>query len=177
MPWTDPGHEPPERDGPAPPRGPGRRPQAADRFPAPPPDARVVRVERVIDGDTVELAGLGNTRLIGVDTPEVYGGVECYGRAASAFAKRVLAPGTRVRVELGREERDRYGRLLAYVWLDDGRLFNGLLVEQGYAVPLTVPPNDDLAQRFVAAARRARRAQAGLWSPRTCAGDADRRAP
>ena len=134
-----------------------------------------MRVKRVIHGDTVELAGLGNTRLIGVDTPEVHGRVECYGRAASAFVKRLLAPGTRVRVELGREERDRYGRPLAYVWLEDGRLFNGLLVEEGYAVPLTVPPNDDLAERFLAAARRARRAQAGLWSPRTCAGDADRR--
>ena len=46
------------------------------------------RVERVVDGDTVVLSGVGKARLIGVDTPEVYGGVECYGRAASAYAKR-----------------------------------------------------------------------------------------
>ena len=67
------------------------------------------RVERVVDGDTVVLSGLGKARLIGVDTPEVYGGVECYGRAASAFAKRTLA-GRRVRWRYDVERRDRYGR-------------------------------------------------------------------
>jgi micrococcal nuclease len=120
-------------------------------------------VERVTDGDTVRLVGLGRVRLIGIDTPEVFGGVECYGREASAFAKRVLRPGRRVRYRLGIEERDRYGRLLAYVWLADGRLFNLLLAERGYATPLTIPPNVEFADRFVAAARRARRAGRGLW--------------
>ena len=51
----------------------------------------------VTDGDTIELAGVGKVRLIGVDTPEVYGGAECYGAAASAFTKGVLQPGRRVR--------------------------------------------------------------------------------
>jgi micrococcal nuclease len=127
-------------------------------------------VDRVTDGDTVRLSGLGRTRLIGVDTPEVYGGVECYGREASAFTKRVLEPGTRVRYKLGVEQRDRYGRALAYVWLADGRFFNLMLVEQGYATQLTIPPNVDYADRFRAAARRARAGNRGLWSPRTCAG-------
>ena len=94
-------------------------------------------VERVSDGDTVRLVGLGRVRLIGIDTPEVFGGC------------------------------DRYGRLLAYVWLRDGRMFNLLLAERGYATPLTIPPNVDYADRFVAAARRARRAGLGLW--RACA--------
>jgi micrococcal nuclease len=127
-------------------------------------------VDRVTDGDTVRLSGIGRTRLIGVDTPEVYGGVECYGREASAFAKRVLAPGTRVRYVLGVEPRDRYGRALAYVWLEDGRFFNLMLAERGYATQLTIPPNVEYADRFRAAVRRARKGNRGLWSARTCAG-------
>ena len=125
----------------------------------------------VVDGDTVELSRLGNVRLIGVDTPEVHGGSECYGAAASAFAKRLLPPGRRVRYRLGAEPRDRYGRALAYVWLADGAFVNAVLVERGYATPLTIPPNDDYAPRFLAAARRARREQRGLWSSSACAGD------
>jgi micrococcal nuclease len=144
----------------------------SSRFPPPPGSAKSARVVRVVDGDTVVLSGIGKVRLIGVDTPEVFGGAECYGREASAFAKRVLEPGRRVSLRLGVEPRDRYGRALAYVWLRDGRLFNATLVEAGYAVPLTIPPNVDHAELFVAAARRARRAGRGLWSPRTCGGGA-----
>ena len=151
---------------------PGRR-SRRHRFPRPSRTGSA-RVTAVSDGDTVSLSGIGRVRLIGVDTPEVFGGAECYGREASAFTKRILVPGRRVAYRLGVERRDRFGRTLAYVWLRDGRLFNGLLVERGYAVPLTVPPNVELARRFVAAARRARRAKLGLWSPRTCAGDGDR---
>lgn len=79
-----------------------------------------------------------------------------------------------MRYRAGVDPRDRYGRLLAYVWLPDGRLFNGLLVERGYAVPLAVAPNLELAPRFRAGARRARRAGRGLWSRRACGGDPDR---
>jgi micrococcal nuclease len=108
-------------------------------------------------------------RLIGVDTPEVYGGVECYGRQASAFVERLVPLGSRVRYELGVEERDRYGRALAYVYLADGRFLNLLLVERGYAQPLTVPPNVEFAGRFGAAARKARRTGRGLWGVSGCA--------
>ena len=125
--------------------------------------AKTARVERVVDGDTVLLTGIGRVRLIGVDTPEVYGQDECYGRQASAYAKRVLVPGRRVRYRLGVEERDRYGRALAYLGLEDGRFVNRLLVELGYATPLTIPPNDEFAGRFVADARHARDARRGLW--------------
>jgi micrococcal nuclease len=127
-------------------------------------------VTRNTDGDTLRLSGIGRVRLIGVDTPEVYGGVECYGHEASAFTERVLPPGTRVAYKLGPEPRDRYGRALAYVWLADGRFFNQMLVDRGYAHVLTIPPDVDYADRFVAAERRARRAGRGLWSRRTCAG-------
>jgi micrococcal nuclease len=125
-------------------------------------------VTKVTDGDTVRLSGIGRTRLIGVDTPEVYGGVECYGREASAFTKRHLRPGTKVRYKLGVEQRDRYGRALAYVWLRDGRFFNLMLVEHGYATQLTIPPNVEYADKFRAAVRRARKAERGLWAPGRC---------
>ncbi|MEA2429012.1 MAG: micrococcal nuclease [Thermoleophilaceae bacterium] len=124
----------------------------------------------VTDGDTITLSGVGRTRIIGVDTPEVYGGVECYGRAASAFTKSVLTLGRRVKYRVGRESHDRYGRTLAYVWLDDGTFFDLLLAERGYATPLTIPPNDDYAPLFLAAARRAREQGRGLWSSSVCAG-------
>ena len=118
---------------------------------------------RVVDGDTVVLSGIGKVRLIGIDTPEVYGGQECFGRQASAYAERVLAPGTKVTYRLGVEQRDRYGRALAYVYLEDGRMFNELLAEDGYATPMTIPPNVQYADRFVADARHARDANRGLW--------------
>jgi micrococcal nuclease len=105
--------------------------------------------------------------------PEVYGGAECFGEAASAFTKRLLPAGRGVRYRSRAEPRDRYGRALAYVWLGDGRKVNGLLVERGYARPYTFPPNDDFAPLFGAADRRARRRGLGLWARgRGCASQA-----
>ena len=131
--------------------------------------APTARVQRVVDGDTVRLAGLGKVRLIGINTPEVYGHVQCFGPEASAFAKHVLRGGLEVRYRVGRESHDRYGRLLAYVWLPDGRLFNRLLAEDGYAVPLTIRPNDRLAPVFRAATDDAHRARRGMWGLPGCA--------
>jgi len=142
---------------------------AATGFPGPAHAHRAL-VTHVTDGDTVTLSAIGKTRLIGIDTPEVYGHTECFGRAASAFTKRVLVIGTRVEYRLGVETHDVYGRSLAYVWLPDGRMFNGLLAEKGYATPLTIPPNDEYARLFVAAAPRAREHDRGLWSHDTCNG-------
>ena len=128
-----------------------------------PRGAQTARVTKVTDGDTIHLGDLGPVRLIGIDTPEVYGGEECFGREASEFAKRLLPLGTRVRYRPGVDERDPYGRLLAYVWLPDGRMLNRVLVERGYAQPLTIPPNVDFADAFRRAARAARQAGLGLW--------------
>ncbi len=128
------------------------------------------RVTKHTDGDTLWLSGIGKVRLIGMDTPEVFGTVECFGREASAFVERTVPLGAEVRYRLGVEERDRYGRALAYVWLRDGRFLNRLLVARGYAQPLTVPPNVEYEDTFVRAARRAREAALGLWGRPGCSG-------
>jgi micrococcal nuclease len=137
-------------------------------YPTAPGDASTARVERVVDGDTVRLRGIGSVRLIGVDTPEVYGHVECFGPEASRYVKGLLPPGSPVRYSVGAEPRDRYGRLLAYVYLPDGGTLNRLLVTGGYATVLTIAPNDRYARAFGAAERAARAAHAGMWGRPHC---------
>jgi micrococcal nuclease len=141
---------------------PGAGASAAVRW-AIPADARRSTAVRVVDGDTLEIAGLGSSRLIGVDTPEVYGGRECFGPAASAFVERLVPPGAPLRYTLGRDPRDRYGRALVTVWLEDGRSVNALLVQRGYASTLTIAPNTRHASRLKALERRARGERRGLW--------------
>ena len=125
---------------------------------------------RVVDGDTIRVRLDGRTervRYIGVDTPEsVKPGtpVQCFAKRASAFNKRLVA-GERVRLVRDAEERDRYGRLLAYVYRTRDNLFiNATLVTGGYAVPLTIPPNVAHANEFRTLAAAARRKGRGLWS-------------
>jgi len=134
-----------------------------------------VVVSRVIDGDTFEAKVNGKTeriRMIGVDTPEVHGKVEAYGKEASTFTKKQLT-GKKVFLELDVQERDKYGRLLAYVWLsqpttlDDksirSQMFNARLLLNGYAEQMTVPPNVKYANKFTVYVREAREAKRGLW--------------
>ena len=116
------------------------------------------RVVRVIDGDTVQLRGIGRVRLIGVDTPERG---SCFDDAATRFTQARIG-GRRVRYELGEEEKDRYGRTLAYVYRR-GDMHNLALVQRGFAETLTIAPNDRFARRFERAERRARRAALGRW--------------
>src|SRR4051812_20041825 len=136
----------------------------------PPGSAQEATVPRVVDGDTV-IAQLGSgaterVRLIGVDTPEsVKPGtpVQCFALKASAYTKHLLT-GRAVRLVQDAEARDRYGRLLAYVYREpDGLFVNAELVRRGYAQTLTIPPNVRFAERFLALARQARDAGAGLW--------------
>jgi micrococcal nuclease len=129
-----------------------------------------VTVERVVDGDTIVAhlpGGQERVRLIGIDTPETVDPrkpVQCFGHEASERTKKLLPPGTPIRLERDAEARDRYGRLLAYVYrVDDGTFVNLALAEEGYAQPLTIPPNVAYADRFAAAAAEARAAGRGLW--------------
>ncbi len=124
-------------------------------------------VERVVDGDTIRVRVEGRdepVRLVGIDTPEsVKPGepVECYAKQASKFNER-LVTGRRVRLRVGRERTDRYGRLLAYVYAGD-EFVNAALVRGGYARTLTIPPNIAHAGLFHRLARAAGRAGRGLW--------------
>jgi micrococcal nuclease len=120
---------------------------------------------RVADGDTVRVRVDGGreerVRYIGIDTPEITSD-ECFAREAAAFNARLVG-GREVRLETDAEERDRYGRLLAYVYAGD-ELVNAALVREGYAQPLTVPPNVRFEDRFAQLARNARREGRGLWA-------------
>ena len=125
------------------------------------------RVERVVDGDTIIVSAPGGrerVRYIGIDTPEsVAPGrpVECYGPEASA-ANRRLVEGREVRVVPGAETRDRYGRLLAYVYAGP-KFVNGALVRSGAADTLTIEPNSERAGELAALRRQARSEGAGMW--------------
>jgi micrococcal nuclease len=124
-------------------------------------------VTRVVDGDTIEVELDGereDVRYIGVDTPETVKPdtpVQCFGPQASAF-NHALMEGRRVRLVFGVERRDVYGRLLAYVYLDN-RFVNAALVRRGLARTLTIPPNDRFAERFKRLEMRAARVGRGLW--------------
>jgi micrococcal nuclease len=128
------------------------------------------RVVRVVDGDTIRVALAGRVervRYIGIDTPEsVKPGtpVQCYAHRAAAENAR-LVRGRRVRLVLDVEARDRFGRLLAYVYrAGDGAFVNAELARGGFARTLTIPPNVRFAARFRALAAQARRERRGLWS-------------
>lgn len=128
-------------------------------------------VTHVVDGDTIELAigaGTERARLLGIDTPETVkpdAPVECFGPEASARTKELLPPGTGVLVQRDREPRDRYGRLLLYVWRRrDGLFVNEALVREGYARPLSISPNTARRAALSAASNAARTGGDGLWA-------------
>ena len=121
-------------------------------------------VERVVDGDTIIVQGVGRVRLIGVDTPETVDPrrpVECFGKEASAFTKRLLE-GHRARLEYDRDRTDRYGRTLAYVYLPNGTFANAEIVRQGYGHAYTRFPFRYLDE-FRQYEREARQGERGLW--------------
>ena len=127
-------------------------------------------MRRVIDGDTIELTDGRLVRYIGIDTPESrrrVGGqwiedAEPFAAAATK-ANRRLVDGRVIRLEYDVQERDRFGRLLAYVYVDDV-MVNAQLLQAGMAQPLTIPPNVKYAERFRALADEARQAGRGLWA-------------
>jgi micrococcal nuclease len=127
-------------------------------------------MKRVVDGDTIDIAIGGNTervRLIGINTPETKHptkGLECYGPEASAYTEQLLPKGTKLRVERDIEARDKYGRLLLYVYIENSNVFVNLdLVLQGYARPMVFEPNTAHKIDFAQAATQAELRNVGLW--------------
>lgn len=136
------------------------------------------------DGDTVRVRlHTGHTervRLIGIDAPEASASPRARDQArrlhvpvseivrlglhARAYAERLAPPGTGILLELDLEHRDRYGRLLAYVWIQDTRMVNEEMLRSGWALLLTVPPNVRYVERLRAAQRDAIEHRRGLWA-------------
>ena len=131
-------------------------------------------VTRVVDGDTIEVSlggAIEDIRLLGIDTPESVkpnSPIECFGREASAAAEAFLS-NAEVTLVRDVEDRDRYGRLLRYVYVGE-EMANARLVVNGYATAYTYPPNVRHAELFVQLQREASEAERGLWSPQTCDG-------
>jgi len=119
------------------------------------------RVTRISDGDTIECEGRVRIRLIGIDAPEQ--DQPPFGTAATAGLASFLPLGSSVDLESDLEPRDRYNRVLAYVWLD-GRMLNWLMVRHGWAVPIVFPPNVQYVDFFRAARDLARKEVRGLWN-------------
>ena len=135
-----------------------------------PADPSAAVVVAVVDGDTIDVEVAGRTervRLLGIDTPETVDPdrpVECHGPEASALTHQLLPDGTPVRLERDEEARDRYGRLLAYVFRrDDGLFVNEAILAAGEAEVLSIAPNDAYAGALAEAEAAARGTGAGLW--------------
>ncbi len=125
----------------------------------------------MVDGDTVRVDLDGTeeaVRLIGIDTPETHGpgGLrECFGAEATKHLEQLLPDGSAITLVRDVDGRDRYERLLAYVYrADDGTFVNLAMARDGFAAVLTYPPNVAHADDFVAAVAEARADQRGLWA-------------
>ncbi len=144
-------------------------------------DYRNILITRVIDGDTLELENKEHVRLIGIDTPESRRNSKAFkdskrlttdveqivamGQEAKNFTKKlVLNQRGRLAFDVGKK--DKYGRLLAYVYLkkEQGELFlNAAIIKAGYASPMTIPPNVKFAELFKSLYQEARHQRRGLW--------------
>ena len=141
-------------------------------------DYNNILVIRAVDGDTLVLENNERVRLIGIDTPEMHESsklnrdgqrlgqdvetIKQLGRRSYEVMKK-LVQGKRVRLEFDLERRDKYKRLLAYVYLPDGTFLNAEMVKQGYASLMTYPPNVKYADLFLKLYQQARQDQRGLW--------------
>jgi len=138
-----------------------------------------IKVQKVVDGDTLVLENGERVRLIGIDTPEIHdsnklqrdaerskediGTIKKLGLRSFEFTKK-LVEGKRVILEFDVERRDRYERLLAYVYLRENQLFvNAEIVKQGYASLMTISPNVKYADLFQKLYKEARENRRGLW--------------
>jgi endonuclease YncB( thermonuclease family) len=139
-------------------------PSPTQPTPTPPAHVQSVVAKRVIDGDTLELSTGETVRLIGVDTPETKDPrkpVQYFGKEATAFTQRTVA-GKRVHLEHDQQRHDKYGRTLAYVYLENGTFVNAEIIKQGYGFAYTRYPFKYL-EEFRKLEREAREAKRGLW--------------
>lgn len=125
------------------------------------------KVTEVVDGDTIKIEKIGTVRAIGIDTPETVDPrkeVECFGIEASNKAKDLLE-GKNVRLEFdsSQGEVDRYGRILAYIYLEDGRMFNEIMIKEGYAHEYTYSTKYKYQTTFKNAEEFAKELELGLW--------------
>ncbi len=135
------------------------------------PSTALPVVSEVVDGDTLVVTfPAGQTevvRLLGIDTPETVDPArprQCFGAEASAFLAELVPPGTQIRLERDLEARDRYGRLLAYVFrVDDGSFVNAELLRHGMADLSIYEPNNAYLDRLRSDLRQAKTNTAGLW--------------
>lgn len=135
-------------------------------------------VTGVVDGDTIKVdmnGGATTLRLIGLDTPETVDPrkpVQCFGKEASNKAKETLV-GKKVRIEKDptQGEYDKYNRVLAYIYLEDGLFYNQFMIEEGYAHEYTYATPYKYQAEFKAAQKSAETQQKGLWSSATCSGN------
>jgi micrococcal nuclease len=147
-------------------------PAAGRQSPGPPAPANESAVERstarvvaAADGDTIRLDSGERVRYLGIDTPEL-GNERVAPQAFAAQAaerNRQLVAGKSVQLETDAEDRDRFGRLLRHVWLDN-ELIAATLIREGLGFAQLVPPNSKHRERLEAAEQEARSAQRGLWS-------------
>lgn len=137
-------------------------------------------VVKVVDGDTIEAhidgqQDLAKIRLLGINTPETVDPrrpVQCFGKEASNFAKQLME-GKRIalREDVQADDRDKYGRLLRNVLLEDGTDVNALLIKEGYAYAyVSFPLNKQRKNELRRLQEEASAAKRGLWSPETCDG-------
>jgi len=139
-------------------------------------------VTRIVDGDTIKVFYLGNEesiRLIGIDTPESRVNkktkkdakrsgqdietIIAMGKRATEYVESLVKPGGLITIEFDVQERDRYKRLLGYVYLSNGKMLNEEIVKAGYASVMTIPPNVKYKDRFLIAYQEARERKVGLW--------------
>ncbi len=140
-------------------------------------------VTRIVDGDTLKVFYLGSEeriRLIGIDTPESRVNKKTkrdakrsgqdiktiieMGKRATEYVESLVAPGDLITIEFDEQKRDRYGRLLGYAYLSNGKMLNEEIVKAGYANVMTIPPNVKYKDWFLRAYKQARKKKRGLWS-------------
>ncbi|MBF0619647.1 MAG: thermonuclease family protein [Candidatus Omnitrophica bacterium] len=144
-----------------------------------PIDGKFFKVSYIYDGDTIRLETGEKVRFIGIDAPEMHESeklfrdarksgqdievIKAMGRRAREFVVALFGD-KKVRLEFDIEKRDKYGRLLAYLYLEDGTFVNKEIIASGFAYPLTIPPNVAHTDEFKALFKEARAKRLGLWS-------------